>query len=129
MASYKDLMKLMRKGLSAGEIMERLKLTPSRLRQILAVKRLSATLEAEEYLARQIVRHQLASGVQTAAIKMRELIEGEQTETMRKACLTLLTEGLSAADGNIAAADKSDEADAATLPADALDAAQDGQEG
>ena len=127
MASYKDLMKLMREGCSAGEIMERLELCPSRLRRMLAGKRLAAAMAAEEELARRIVRHQLATGVQTAARKMRELIESNQSETMRKACLTLLSEGLSLAWDSPPPAEKSGEEEEESLPVEALEYSRDGE--
>lgn len=94
MPTHKDLVKLIRAGLSPQEIMDRLDICPSKLRRMLAGKKLANRLAAEVQLARQIVRHQTAADVQTVAGKLREIAFGEKTETARKACLALLAEGL-----------------------------------
>jgi len=94
MATYKDLLKCIRTGLSPQEIMDRLDVCPSKLRTMLAGKKLANRLAAEAQLARQIVRHQTAADVQTVAAKLREIAFGEKSETARKACLALLAEGL-----------------------------------
>lgn len=98
MPSYKDLMKLIRAGLSPEEIMARLDVKPSRLRQMLTSKRLTEELALQERLAREVVRHQTAADVHTVAGKLREIAFGERTEAARKACLTLLAEGLRGGD-------------------------------
>lgn len=95
MATYKDLLKLIQQGLSAEEIMLRLDVCPSKLRRMMRSEKLIDQLAVQEELARQIVRHQTASDVQTMMAKMRELALGEKTETARKACLALLTDGFS----------------------------------
>ncbi len=120
MPSYKDLMKLIRAGLSPEEIMARLDVWPSQMRRMLTSQRLMEELALQERLAREIVRHQTASGVHTVAAKLREIAFGERTETARKACLTLLAEGLRGGD-EAPAADHSADPMALLTPAGAVD--------
>ncbi len=99
MPSYKDLLKLIRQGMGAERIVERLDVSPYRLRQMLASVRLAHQLAVQEELAKRIARHQAATDVQTVIAKLREIAFGEKSETARKACLALLAEGFAGSGG------------------------------
>ncbi|MDY6914304.1 MAG: hypothetical protein SVT52_07610 [Planctomycetota bacterium] len=95
MPSYKELLELIRDGRSTREIFASFSpMWPSRMRRLLASKRLRKALELEESLAATVVGHRTATGVAGVAERLFELAESEKDETARKACIDLLKEGL-----------------------------------
>jgi hypothetical protein len=94
MAGWKDLLALIREGLDAQAIMDRLHLPPSRLQRLVESRRLREALDAEAELAAALARHRTAGAVDRTAKRLHELAASEKDETARRVCEALLAEGL-----------------------------------
>ena len=97
MPSYKDLLRLLRKGKTPREIISFLEMRPSRWRKMIEGKRFKDTLGTEEQLSAIMAAHDIAAGVHDAAERFAELLTCDKPETVRKVALALLPEGLAAA--------------------------------
>jgi len=93
MASCDDLARLIRGGLTAEEIIERLGVRPSRLRRMLNCERLRRRLDLTEEVALRVAAHRTAGRVAAMTERLVELAYGDKSETARKACVALLAEG------------------------------------
>ena len=113
MASYKDLLRMIRQGRNPRYIQGRLKMYPSRWRRLLNCKALWKKLKIERSLAAMVVGHQRAAGVNQFVTRLIELMDSGENETARKACVELLDAGLSETSGTADGDDK------AKPPADA----------
>ena len=94
MASYKDLLSLIRKGTRGEEILRRLNVPPSRLRRLLGSKRLWQALKLERELSSIVIAHSAAGSVKDMVDRLVSLAHSESEETSRKACLAMVAEGL-----------------------------------
>ncbi len=94
MANYRDLMKCIQAGMSVTEILDELHIQLNHLERMPQTKALDRALALEEHLLARVVRHQLAMDVATMAKRLREMALDGSGETSRKACLSLLAEGL-----------------------------------
>jgi len=94
MTGYKQVLQWIREGKTPEQIMKRFDGQPSQLRRILKSKRLREALELDEMLAGAVAIHKTAAGVSHVAARLAELAEGSNPETARKACLSLLSEGI-----------------------------------
>jgi len=119
MPKSEELMKLIRRGASPEEIMERFKMPPSRLRRMLRGKHLQERLRLAEDIAAEVVVHQTAAGVYDAARRLIELMASEKVETARKVGFALLSEGMQICQENDAA-DLRKAAPSPVRPADLL---------
>ena len=94
MATCDQLARLIRCGLSAEEIIDRLGVKPSRLRQMLGSKGLRWRLSLTEDVAMEVASHRTAGRVGAMTERLVELAYGDKSETARKACMALLAEGI-----------------------------------
>ncbi len=94
MASYKQLLKLIRSDAKPSRIREKMGLPPSRLRRMMAGKRFRTELKLEVELSAAAATYRQGVGAQRLARRLFELAESEKDETARKVCLALLTQGL-----------------------------------
>ena len=94
MPSYKDLLRLLRKGKSPSQIARALPMPPSHWWRMINGRRFQDTLRIEEDLAAIIAAHRIASSVHGAAGRFNELLVSDKPETARKVALALLHEGL-----------------------------------
>ena len=92
MASYKDILRAIRQGQSPREIIEQLRLSPSRAQRLLKCKALKRHLRMEEQIAAMMVSHETAAAAHLVSRKLLELLDSGSAETTRKACLALLNE-------------------------------------
>lgn len=90
MANYLDLLKLIEQGMSLSAIVSELKLPPSRVKRILARKRLQQHLELERMLSEVAVGHALAAGALEMQQRCAEIARNSDGETARKAAQGLL---------------------------------------
>ena len=91
MATWQELYgMLLDENLSPEQIVARLNVRPSRLRRLLASKRLAARLNAVESVADRRGVHALISRIGQAAGRLVKLVESERPETARKACLDVI---------------------------------------
>ena len=91
MATWKDLYDLLTEpSMTAREIVENIDVKPSRLRQLLASKRLRARLDAINEVSIQRADHFLMAGANLAAFRLISLANGDHPATSHKACLSLL---------------------------------------
>jgi len=91
MPCWQDLYELLMDGeLSPHEIMARLNVRPSRLRRMLASKRLAARLAMAEAISAKSGGHAVVARAGEAARKLACLIDADRPETARKACLDVL---------------------------------------
>ena len=92
MACWQDLYRmLVEEKLSAEEIVGQLGVQPSRLKRMLASKRLNAKLRAAELVASKQAGYGLVVGVGSTARKLKDLTGADKPETARRACLDVLT--------------------------------------
>jgi len=112
MATYDELARLIRRGLTAEEIIERLGVEPARLRRMLKGKRLARRLALIEEVALRVAAHRTAGRVAEMTERLVELAYSDKSETARKACVALLGEGI-----RIMEADSPRPAGANTTPA------------
>ncbi len=92
MACCQDLYRmLVKEKLSAEEIVSQLGVSPSRLKRMLASKRLNAKLRAAELVANKQAGYGLVVGVGSTARKLKDLTGADKPETARRACLDVLT--------------------------------------
>lgn len=96
MASYKDLLKLLRRGASPAEIVRQLGVRPSWLRRLMESKRLKEQLRLEEDIAAEVTAHRAAVGVYDMVNRLVELAHSGSPEASRRAACDLLAEGLQA---------------------------------
>ncbi len=94
MATCDDLARLIRCGLTAEEIIQRLEVPPSRLRRMLGSKRLRRRLSLTEEVSLEVASHRTAGRVGAMTERLVELAYGDKPETARKACVALLAEGI-----------------------------------
>jgi hypothetical protein len=94
MANYRDLMKCIQAGMNVTEILDELHIQLNHLERMLQTKALDRALMLEEHLLARVVRHRLAMDVAVMATRLREMALEGSGETSRKACLSLLAEGL-----------------------------------
>jgi hypothetical protein len=94
MANYRDLMKCIQRGLSVTDILDELNIQLNHLERMLQTQALERALTLEEHLIARVVRHRLAMDVAVMANRLREMALDGSGETSRKACLSLLAEGL-----------------------------------
>ncbi len=91
MARWQQLYEmLLEKDLSPHEIVSRLNVRPSRLRALLAGKRLMARLDVAEAVANRQAGHAVVSSVASAVRGLTALVESEKDETARKSCLDVI---------------------------------------
>jgi hypothetical protein len=90
MASYKNMLELIRQGKSPEEILKTLSLRPSDLRRILTSKRLNAELELERDISRKIAARDIGSAVHEMVGRCRAIALDGNNETARKAAEGLL---------------------------------------
>ena len=91
MATWKDLYAmLVDEKLTADEIVDRLNVKPSRLKQLLGSYRLFLRLKAVADTAALRCEHAVAVGGERAARKLSELATLAKAETARKACLDVM---------------------------------------
>jgi len=91
MARWQQLYEmLLNKDLSPHEIVSRLNVRPSRLRQLLAGKRLVARLEVAESVANRQAGHGVVSSLASAVRKLTALTGSKKDETARKSCLDVM---------------------------------------
>ena len=91
MATWQDLYEmLLDESLRPHEIVARLNVRPSRLKRMLASKRLAARLETTEQIAERRSAHLLATSAEPAVRKLTDLLGAEGDETVRRACLNVL---------------------------------------
>jgi len=95
MASYKDVLRMLRKGESPQRIVRLLDIRPSQWRRILSGKRFRDALRIEEDLASVIASHAVSLETHSAAEKFSELLASDKPETARKVALAILHQGLS----------------------------------
>jgi len=94
MARWQELYEMVLAGdLPPAEIMDRLNVKPSRLRQMLASKRLVARLALHEEMADRTHVHRSLKDIARAASRLSELTESDQPEAARRACRDVLTDG------------------------------------
>ena len=94
MPSYRDLLKFIREGKTPDQIVQLMPMRPSCWRRMLNRKRFREELAISESLATVMAVHQVATGVQCAAARFRELMDCDKPETARKVAIALLREGL-----------------------------------
>ena len=93
MAKWQELCELlMDKELTPQEIVEKLRVKPCRLKQMLESKRLAERLELVEKIAAVRADHAILVAMEAAADKLAALAT-KDTETGRKACLDVLAQG------------------------------------
>ena len=93
MAKWQELCELlMDKELTPQEIVEKLRVKPCRLKQMLESKRLAERLELVEKIAAVRADHAILVAMEAAADKLAALATND-TETGRKACLDVLAQG------------------------------------
>ena len=91
MATWQELYEmLLDEEISPEEVVARLNVRPSRLRQLLASKRLASRLKAVESVADRKAVHALISRLAHAAGGLVKLVESGRPETARKACLDVI---------------------------------------
>ena len=94
MPGWKDLFECLKEeGLRAEDIVERLGVTPTRLRQMLASKRLASALDALHAVAERKTGVTVGAAAVAAAAKLAKLASSGETkaaESARKACLDIL---------------------------------------
>ena len=90
MAKYRELMKLIREGRSAQEVVEKMGLSPSLLRRLLECRRMRDEFLLERQLSERLLAHRKACGRPAVFTRMGELLAAEKAETTRRACLDLL---------------------------------------
>jgi len=91
MATWQELyVMLLEEQMTPHEIIARLNVRPSRLRELLASRRLASRLRLAESLAEERRGHAVAHEAGSAANKLGELIGSDRPETARKACLDVL---------------------------------------
>ena len=94
MAHWQEVYEMVMDGrLSPAEIVDRLNVKPSRLRQMLESKRLVARLALHEQMADRTHVHRSLKDIARAASRLSELTESEQPEAARRACRDLLADG------------------------------------
>lgn len=96
MASYKDLLILLRRGESPAEIVRQLGVRPSWLRRLMESKRLKEQLKLEEDIAAEVTAHRTAVGIYEMVNRLIELAHSSSPEASRRAACDLLAEGLQA---------------------------------
>jgi hypothetical protein len=89
MASYKDVLKLIQEGKTPLEIMAAIPGPPSKVRRILCGSRFAAQLEMERQLSGRMGKHRLAVSLHRLIQRRLELVDGEDSETARKAAENL----------------------------------------
>lgn len=93
--TQKDLLRLLRAGVSPRSIIERMDVPPSRLRRMLEGPRLKKQLDLEARLASAVTDHDVIAQLQQIVQRLRELAYSEKEETARKACTDLLSRAVS----------------------------------
>lgn len=94
MARWQQLYEmLLNEDLSPQEIVSRLNVRPSRLRQLLAGKRLAARLQVAESVANRQAGHAVVSAVASAVRQLTALTSSNKDETARKSCLDVINTG------------------------------------
>ncbi len=94
MPSYKQLLELIQKNKSPEEIHRIMPMRPSHWRRMLWGKRFRDALQTQEDIAAAIATHRIAAGTNEATDRLVELMQSQNAETARKACMSLLSEGL-----------------------------------
>ncbi len=94
MPSYKQLLELIHKNKSPKEIHRIMPMRPSHWRRMLWGKRFRDALQTQEDIAAAIATHRIAAGTNEATERLVELMQSQSAETARKACMSLLSEGL-----------------------------------
>ena len=91
MATWQELYEmLLDEDLSPEKVVARLNVRPSRLRQLLASKRLAARLKAVETVADRKAVHTFISRIAHVAGRLVKLVESGRPETARRACLDVI---------------------------------------
>ena len=94
MASYKDVLRMLRKGESPERIVRLMEMRPSHWKRMLNGKRFRDALRTEEDLAAVIASHAVSLGMHSAAERFGELLGSDKPETARKVALAILHQGL-----------------------------------
>jgi hypothetical protein len=89
MASYKDVLKLIQEGKTPLEIMAAIPGPPSKLRRILQSSHFAADMEFERLMSVRMGKHRLAVSLHHLIQRRLELVDGEDSETARKAAENL----------------------------------------
>jgi hypothetical protein len=89
MASYKDVLKLIREGKSPAEVLAAIPGPPSVVKRVLCGRRFAAQLEMERQMSGRLGRHQLAVALHHLIQRRLELVDDENVETARKAAESL----------------------------------------
>ena len=110
MATCDQLARLIRRGLTAEEIIELPEVPPSRLRRMLNSKWLRRRLSLTEEVSLEVASHRTAGRVGAMTERLVELAYSEKSETARKACVALLAEGIRIMDCQAARSAQADEA-------------------
>ena len=91
MARWQDLYEmLIDESLTPEQIVARLDVRPSRLRELLHSKRLAARLQGVEAVSDKRAAHNVIAHLDRAARRLLGLVEAPQPETARKACLDVV---------------------------------------
>ncbi len=98
MAGYRDLARMIQKGVRPAEIIERMNVRPSRLKEMMNGRRLRDLLEIERQLAAAIAYHARARGVREMHRRLVDLADSPADETARKAVTTLFADALACED-------------------------------
>jgi hypothetical protein len=89
MASYKDILRLIREGKTPAEIRAAVPAKRKELRRLLGSVRLADELEMDRQFAGRLGRHRLAVAMHHLIERRLELVDNEDAETSRKAAENL----------------------------------------
>jgi len=93
MARWQDLCQMMLdETIPPDEIITRLNVTPSRLRQMLQSRRLKQRLEAAADLTEQVHGERLMKNMEQVSRRLIDMTASDRPETARRACEHLLAE-------------------------------------
>ena len=93
MARWQDLCRMMLdETIPPGEILTRLNVTPSRLRQMLQSRRLKQRLEATTNLTERVQTERLVKNMEQVSRRLIDMSGSDKPETARRACKHLLAE-------------------------------------
>ncbi len=91
MACWKDLYRMLTDPqMTPEQIVTSLGVKPSRLRRMLASKRLAAALAAAEVIAEERAAHVASAARASAVENLRALTDSDRAETARRSCLDVM---------------------------------------
>ena len=90
MATYRELLKLVREGKSNQEIQDALKISTVAMQRLLSGKKIQRALAADREMSAQLATHRLVTATERIVERCLQLIEADNDETARRVAMELL---------------------------------------